>query len=173
MILGNSDVTLATTRSRFLASDFLQSKDIEFSLNVDNIAQESNETFVLILQLTSIEQFGVGANIRDRLEVVIIDSDGKLTVQSSHQFLFLHFLPTTEITFQLSEGDYTQNEEPNALMEVSIIKGSGIQLANPVYFRITPLTVGDALFLGVISEFNDENPISPNRASKNVNLDIF
>ena len=97
--IGDSDVTLATTRSRFPASDFLQSKDIEFSLNVDNIAQESNETFVLTLQLTSIDQFGVDATIRDRLEVVIIDSDGKLAVQSPH-FMFRfsshnsNYLPT-------------------------------------------------------------------------------
>ena len=78
----------------------------------------------------------------------------------------LHFLPTTEINFQLSNSDYTQNEEPNATMEVLITKGSGIQLANPVYFRITPLTVEDALTRGVISEFDPENPFSPNRASK-------
>ena len=55
-------------------------------------------------------------------------------------------------------------------MEMLITKGSGTQLANPVYFRLTPLTVGDALARGVISEFdeNPENPYSPNRASKNV-----
>ena len=57
-------------------------------------------------------------------------------------------------------------------MEVLITKESGIQLANPVYFRITPLTVGDALARGVIgSEFEQENPnnsFSPNRASKNI-----
>ena len=84
----------------------------------------------------------------------------------------LHFLPTTVITCQLSESDYTQNEEPNALMEVLITKESGIQLANPVYLRLTPLTVSDALARGVISsEFerdNPENEYSPNRASKNV-----
>ena len=53
-------------------------------------------------------------------------------------------------------------------MEVLITKESGIQLANPVYFRITPLTVDDALARGVIKEFEDENMFSPNRASKNV-----
>ena len=80
----------------------------------------------------------------------------------------LTLFPTTVITFQLSEVDYTQNEEPNALIEVLITKGSGIQLANPVYFRVTPMTVGDALTRGVISQFDDENPFSPNRASKNI-----
>ena len=45
-------------------------------------------------------------------------------------------------------------------MEVLITKGSGIQLANPVYFRVTPLTVGDALTKGVISEYEEENPFT-------------
>ena len=69
--------------------------------------------------------------------------------------------------FRLSEDDYTQNEEPNAKMEVLIYKGGGIQLANPVYFRVTPLTVEDAIARGAISEFEPENRYSPNRASKN------
>ena len=58
-------------------------------------------------------------------------------------------------------------------MKVLIYKGSGIELANPVYFRVTPLTVGDALTRGVISEFEPENRYSPNRASKNINLENF
>ena len=53
-------------------------------------------------------------------------------------------------------------------MVVSIIKESGIQLANPVYFRVTPLTVDDALNRSVISEYEAKNPFSPNRASKNI-----
>ena len=77
----------------------------------------------------------------------------------------------TVITFQLSQEEYIQNEEPNAVIEVLIIKGSSIQLANPVYFRVTPLTVNDALTRSIISyEFEQENPdnsFSPNRASKN------
>ena len=55
-------------------------------------------------------------------------------------------------------------------MEVLIIKSSDIQLANPVYLRVTPLTVDDALSRGVISQYEDENPISPNRASKRVQM---
>ena len=55
-------------------------------------------------------------------------------------------------------------------MEVLITKSSGIQLANPVYLRVTPLTVDDALSRGVISEYEDENPFSPNRASKRVQM---
>ena len=82
-----------------------------------------------------------------------------LTIQ---QFLS----PKTETAFLLSEVDYTQNEEPNAQLEVLITKGSGVALANPVYFRVTPMTVDDAMARGVIGEFENENPLSPNRASK-------
>ena len=57
-------------------------------------------------------------------------------------------------------------------MEVLITKGSGVALANPVYFRVTPLTVGDALLRSVISEFEPENPFSPNRVSKNLIVNI-
>ena len=78
----------------------------------------------------------------------------------------MYFHPTTELTFELSEVDYVQNEEPNASMEVLITKSNGIELANPVYFRVTPLTVEDALARGAINEFEAENPFSPNRASK-------
>ena len=57
-------------------------------------------------------------------------------------------------------------------MEVLITKESGVQLANPVYLRITPLTVEDALTMRLISsEFeqeNPDNPVSPNKASKNI-----
>ena len=49
---------------------------------MDNIAQESNETFAIVLQLSSTDIFGdANVTIRDRLEFVIIDSDGKITVQ--------------------------------------------------------------------------------------------
>ena len=99
MTIGNSDVTLQTTTSRFLASDFLQPKNVEFSFNVDNIAQESNESFVLSFRLSSTDQFGAGANIRDRLEGVIIDSDGKLTVQSP-------------LTFYIDISSYNSNYLP-------------------------------------------------------------
>ena len=84
-------MSLRTTRERFQPDD-LGPKDVEFLLNVDNIAQESNETFTIVL-LSSTDQFG-GANvtIRDRLKVVIIDSDGKLTVQSPHFYVDIFLL---------------------------------------------------------------------------------
>ena len=47
-------------------------------------------------------------------------------------------------------------------MEVLITKGSGVVLANPVYFKVTPMTVDYAITRGVIGEFEEEN----HRASK-------
>ena len=61
---------------RFLPGDIQQ--NIEFSLSVDNIAQELDETFVITLDVPD-GTFGPGANIRNRLDGVIIDSDRKLT----------------------------------------------------------------------------------------------
>ena len=49
---------------------------------------------------------------------------------------------------------------------MTISKSSGIELANPVYLSLTPLTVNDALSRNVISEYKSENPFSPDRASK-------
>ena len=49
---------------------------------MDTIAQELNKTFTLVI---STDQFGgADVTIRDRLEVIIIDSNGRLTVHSSH-----------------------------------------------------------------------------------------
>ena len=47
-----------------------------------------------------------------------------------------------------------------------ITKGSGVVLANPVYFKVTPMTVDDAIAKCIISEYEDESFFSPNRASK-------
>ena len=77
--IDESDVSLTTTRGRFLPGDVDVPKDVEFSLTVDNIAQEINETFAIVLELRSDD--GTDVTIIDRLEVVIIDSDGRLTVQ--------------------------------------------------------------------------------------------
>ena len=66
-----------TTRLRFLPGTIQQ--NIEFWLSVDNIAQELDETFVITLEVVPDGTFGPGATIRNRLEGVIIDSDGRLT----------------------------------------------------------------------------------------------
>ena len=68
--------------------------------------------------------------------------------------------------FGLSENDYRANEFDLSI-PVKISKTSGITLANPVQMRITPMTVGMALDLGIIalSDVGVENLRSPNRAS--------
>ena len=74
--VGGNDINLITHQLRFLPGDIQQ--NIEFSLSVDNIAQEFNETFIIYFEVPD-GTFGPGANIRNRLEGVIIDSDRKLT----------------------------------------------------------------------------------------------
>ena len=78
--VGGNDINLRTTHGRILPNEVLQPQAIEFSLIVDNIAQELDETFVIILQVLG-GTFGPGANIRNRLEGIILDSDGKLYKQ--------------------------------------------------------------------------------------------
>ena len=96
-----ADITLWTAYVSFLPNEVLKAQDIEFSLNVDNIAQESIETFALTLQLSiSTDQLGASASIRDRLEGVILDSDGKLNkeccsiVYNNSHFKLYFFLPS-------------------------------------------------------------------------------
>ena len=72
------------------------------------------------------------------------------------------------VTFQLSAGNYTQMEAPNAVMPVIITKDPNVLLANPVTFMVVPLTVDEALSRGVITEFRPLNPLSPNRAGENL-----
>ena len=57
-------------------------------------------------------------------------------------------------------------EAEGATIPVRITKDENMVLANPVTFRLTPLTVDAALERGIISEFPVEDPRSPNRASK-------
>ena len=76
MYIGENDITLITTQLKLLPGTIQQ--NIEFSLRVDNIAQELDETFVITLEVPD-GTFSSGANIRNRLEGVIMDSDGRLT----------------------------------------------------------------------------------------------
>ena len=60
---------------RFLPGNF-GPENVDFTFLKDNIAQEANETFAITFETG--HTFDPGANIRDRLEGVIIDSDGRL-----------------------------------------------------------------------------------------------
>ena len=67
--------------------------------------------------------------------------------------------------FSLSEDDFRENEAPNAMMEIEIAK-DGI-LANPVLFRVTPLTVTDAERLNILNFTRpDDDDVSPSVAGK-------
>ena len=72
------------------------------------------------------------------------------------------FLYNIVVSFQLTEDDYRAAEYE--LMPVAVTKNN-VQLANPVSFTITPLTVSQALDKNIISDFIPENFDSPNRAS--------
>ena len=67
--------------------------------------------------------------------------------------------------FSLSEDDFRENEAPNAMMDIQIAK-DGI-LANPVLFRITPLTVTDAERLNILNFTRPaDDDVSPSVAGK-------
>ena len=67
--------------------------------------------------------------------------------------------------FSLSEDDFRENEAPNAMMDIQIAK-DGI-LANPVLFRVTPLTVTDAERLNILNFTRPaDDDVSPSVAGK-------
>ena len=71
------------------------------------------------------------------------------------------------ITFGLSEADFGATEDEE-IANVKISKNQDVRLANPVTFRITPLTVQQALDRGIIDSYptpDDEN-VSPSRAGE-------
>ena len=69
------------------------------------------------------------------------------------------------ITFELSEADFRANESEKTA-NVQISKNQDLRLANPVTFRITPLTVQQALDREIIDSYPipDNENVSPSRA---------
>ena len=57
-----------------------------------------------------------------------------------------------------------QNESGD--LEITVLRNQDLTLANPVTFRIAPLTVPEALARGIINTFDDDDILSPNRASE-------
>ena len=70
------------------------------------------------------------------------------------------------ITFELAEDDYRESESGD--LEITIAKNQDVTLANPVTVRITPLTVPEALASGIITTFDDDDILSPNRAGNHL-----
>ena len=70
------------------------------------------------------------------------------------------------VEFELSEDDYQQSEEPDALMEVRIAKTRG-RLANPIRFRVIPLTVIEAESMGIANYTRPaDDDVSPSIAGR-------
>ena len=73
--------------------------------------------------------------------------------------------PISEITFALSEEVYEVIEGEDVLsLTILKINEQGVMLANPVFFKITPLTVCEALAQRLVVAFETDNTFSPNRA---------
>ena len=64
----------------------------------------------------------------------------------------------------MANDDYREIESDD--LEITIAKNQAVTLANPVTVRITPLTVPEALASGIITTFDDDDSLSPNRAGK-------
>ena len=93
-------------------------------------------------------------------------------------YYYIDLLACVVLEFQLSKDSFRKGEgdispgDLTAVMEVLITKNQDVFLANPITFRITPLTVQQALDNGVIDTVPDEiGPLdrrSPNRAGMNI-----
>ena len=93
---------------------------------------------------------------------------GQLLIRIVSYPYYWHFRQCQTIVgveFSLTNDDFRQNEAPNALMEIHIAK-DGV-LANPVFFRLKPMTVLEAERSGILNFTRpaDDN-VSPSIAGK-------
>ena len=78
---------------------------------------------------------------------------------------FILILRIPGVAIELSAPEFTQSEAPNATMKISILKN--VILANPIFFRVIPLTADEAeRQTGVAVPFNcpPDDGFSPCRA---------
>ena len=72
------------------------------------------------------------------------------------------------VNFELSDEDYRSREgDTPGFMPVIISKDSEVFIANPIIFRVIPLTIGEAEAQGLITDVIPtipDNPFSPIRA---------
>ena len=69
---------------------------------------------------------------------------------------------TIAIELRFSDDDYRAIEGRDDVAPVRILKDRAIRLANPVTFRIIPLTVDQAIAQGIIDmDFPPEEGLSP------------
>ena len=72
----------------------------------------------------------------------------------------------------LSDFEFSATEGPNATIPVRITSTVGIHLENPITLSVTPLTITQAVAQGVTAINFTDNPNSPVRASKGMELFI-
>ena len=69
------------------------------------------------------------------------------------------------VTFELSEPGYRSREGDTGFMPIIISKDSEVFLANPIIFRVIPLTLDEAEAQGLIPDvILPDNEFSPVRA---------
>ena len=74
-------------------------------------------------------------------------------------------LVSAAVKFQFATNDLRVEEGVNASVSLRIVKDKKVRLANPVNIRVTSQTVDEAMENGLLFFFQDENPLSPNRAT--------
>lgn len=172
--LGSRDVYLYNSHTRILPGQAFA--PVRFTLPIDKVAQEENETFSLSISGFDYSKLGENYTIIQTLNVTIIDGDGKLSLSST----FTAYISISDswtlcmyvifayvvVAFEFSEEDFSGREGENSTISVKIRKQHKLSLANEVTLRVTPLTVEMALQNRIISAFRDEALLSPNRAGK-------
>ena len=162
---GADDYFLSTTRIRTTPVAPLTS--VAFTLRVDGVAQELNEMFTLSIllgnNLNNIRIFPeTPLRIVDTLNGTIIDEESELRICP---FRLNLIFPLPAITFQLLEKDYVTLEH-ELFVGVKILKHQDVVLANNVIFRVTPLTIDQALARGLLSSYAEptDEDVSPSKA---------
>lgn len=84
---------------------------------------------------------------------------------SEYRICFTIVILFIAVSFSFSASDSIGKEGVDASLRLSIVKNQKVRLGNPVSITITPRTVSEALENDFISNFEDEDYLSPNRAT--------
>ncbi len=141
-----NDVSLTTTRIRLFPALLLV--PVRFAFRVDSVAQEHNETFKIEfvnVPVTNNALFPEPPDLSSaNLTGTIIDADSKLW--NEFEKMVRIFCCCIGISFGFSEGDFREFEGTAlGALNVIIARPADITIANPVIFRVTPLTIQQAL----------------------------
>ena len=111
---------------------------ISISLNFDNIAQESDETFGLELQPIGASPPGFFVNT---ITVAIQDRTGRFSYWI-FCILFICILNNIVVTFELNENDYSGAEDDGFIVATI---NKNVRLANRVTLLLTPYSISVAI----------------------------